>query len=78
MGSDGLESLGRRPLIGTNFSIYMEAESEDEANKLFNGLAEDGQISMPMSKAHWGDYFGMCTDKFGINWFINYSPDKKN
>lgn len=76
MGADGLESLGRKAIAGNNFSIYLQTESEEEINRLFDGLSKDGHIGMPVSKAHWGDYFGMCTDKFGITWFINYSPDK--
>ena len=28
---------------------------------------------MPMDDTFWGDYFGMCTDQFGINWMISYN-----
>ncbi len=74
MGADGLAAFGTKPIIGNNFSIYITAESQDEAYKIFHGLSAGGQIQMPISRAHWGDYFGMCTDKFGISWFVNYSP----
>ena len=26
---------------------------------------------MPLAKAPWGDTFGMCVDRFGINWLVN-------
>ena len=31
---------------------------------------------MPLEKATWGDTFGMCTDKFGMNWMVNISAQK--
>lgn len=74
MGADGLEAFGKKPVIGSNFSIYVNADTIEEAYNIFNGLADGGNIQMPISRAHWGDYFGMCTDKFGISWFVNHSP----
>jgi PhnB protein len=40
---------------------------------LFVALAEGGQVTMPMDVMFWGDYFGSCTDRFGIRWMINCS-----
>ena len=74
MGADGLEAFGMRPVGGNNFSIYVTAETQDESYSIFNGLSQGGIVQMPLSRAHWGDYFGMCIDKFGISWFVNYSP----
>ena len=62
-------------VFGNNFSLYIEADSRGEADRLFAGLSTEGRVTMPMSEAHWGDYFGMFTDKFGVNWLIN---DRKN
>ncbi|MEO5583247.1 MAG: VOC family protein, partial [Saprospiraceae bacterium] len=45
---------------------------EEEANKLFNGLSNGGQVMMPPEKMFWGAYFGMFTDKFGVQWMMNY------
>lgn len=78
MGSDGLECYGQKPVIGNNFSIYVEAESKDEADRIFNELSAKGRIKMPMTIAHWGDYFGMCSDRFGVNWLINYTLKSNN
>ncbi|HCO68296.1 MAG TPA: VOC family protein, partial [Dysgonomonas sp.] len=55
----------------------LEAENKEEADKLYSGLSQGGIILMPLAIAHWGDYFGMFTDKFGINWQINLSRDKE-
>jgi len=71
MGSDVPEAMG--PVAtGANFAISLSAESEAEATALFNKLSAGGQVTMPLDKAFWGDYFGMCTDKFGIQWMVSY------
>ena len=72
MGSDTSESCGQPTTIGNNFSISINTESEAEATELFNGLSEGGQVTMPLDKVFWGAYFGMLTDRFGINWMVNY------
>lgn len=62
---------------GNNFSISINAESKEEADRLFNGLAEGGKVTMPLSQAFWGDYFGMLEDKFGINWMMSFNDGNK-
>lgn len=74
MGSDTTESAGKMK-TGNNISLSLNAESKEEADKIFNALSSQGKITMPMGDTFWGAYFGMCTDKFDINWMINF--DKK-
>ncbi len=71
MGSDSLESTGNTN-FGNNVAVSIQADSEEEATKLFNGISEGGKIVVPLSKTFWNAYFGMCTDKFGINWMVNF------
>lgn len=71
MGSDRPAAMGPTT-IGNNYSISINAESEEEADKLFKGLSAGGQVIMPLEKAFWGAYFGMFTDKFGIQWMVNH------
>ncbi len=71
-GSDANEEYGGIPIIGNNISLSINAESEAEADKLFKALSAGGKITMPLEKTFWDAYFGMFTDKFGINWMINY------
>ncbi len=61
---------------GNNITISLNAESEEEATKLFNGLSAGGRVTMPLEKTFWGAYFGMFTDKFGINWMVNFDYPK--
>ncbi|NSL86141.1 VOC family protein [Chitinophaga sp. Mgbs1] len=71
MGSDSPAHMG--PVnAGNNFSIAISPDSEADADRIFNGLAAGGKITMPLDKAFWGAYFGMVTDKFGIAWMVNY------
>jgi PhnB protein len=72
MGSDSSEAFGHATVIGNNFSISVNAKSQSEADRLYNGLSAGGQKTMPMSKTFWGSYFGMLTDRFGIQWMLSY------
>lgn len=78
MASDGIEASGLQHIPGNNFSIAVGADSKEELKKLFNGMAEGGTVTMPLADTFWGAYFGMCTDKFGIQWLFNYDykPNK--
>ncbi|MET0759263.1 MAG: VOC family protein [Flavobacterium sp.] len=77
MGSDSSEAFGQVTTVGNNFSISIDAASKEEADKLFNGLSAGGKVTMPLSKTFWGAYFGMFTDKFEINWMVNYDENEK-
>ncbi len=59
---------------GNNFSISVNTSSKEKADNFFLQLSGGGQITMPIGMTFWGDYFGMCTDKFGINWMISFDP----
>lgn len=78
MATDALESMGHTITIGNNFQLSVAADSESEADKLFSGLSEGGKPTMPLQKTFWGSYFGMVTDKFGINWMVSYDYPKSN
>jgi len=71
MGSDSNQQSGDVKM-GNNMHISINAESREEADRLFNGLSTGGQTYMPMDKTFWGAYFGMFVDKFGIQWMVNF------
>lgn len=77
MGSDTGGEWAPDFKMGNNFSISINAETRDEANKLFNGLSNGGKVTMPLGKTFWGDLFGMFTDKFGINWMVGFDENPK-
>jgi len=75
MATDTIESMGQTLTEGNNFSISINAESREEADKLFGGLSNDGKVEMPLADAFWGDYFGMLQDKFGVRWMVSYDKN---
>ena len=67
MGSDG--ECGGKPNF-QGFSLSVDAKSEAEADKMFNALAEGGQVRLPMTKTFFSPRFGMVADKFGVGWMV--------
>jgi PhnB protein len=66
MATDALPSMGFKVNFGNNLYIYIDTESKEEADKIFKGLSEGGQIEMEMADQFWGDYFGSLVDKFSV------------
>lgn len=77
MANDVPESMGRVNENENRSKISISAESREEADKLFNGLSEGGQIEMPIDDSPWGSYFGMFRDKYGIEWTVDFDPKYK-
>jgi PhnB protein len=74
MGNDHLDFMGAFTK-GNNFSLSLHPDSDALADKFFANLSPGGTIIVPMSKAPWGDYFGMFIDKFGMKWMINHQSN---
>lgn len=70
-GSDSSAAFGANHIQGTNVSLSINAITVEEATRLFMGLSEGGNVTMPLNKTFWGAFFGMFTDKFGIHWQVN-------
>lgn len=77
MGTDVLESLGQRLVVGNNTHISIHPDSREEADRIFDALSAGGTIEMPMADQPWGDYYGSLKDKFGVQWMINHSYPKQ-
>jgi PhnB protein len=71
MAADTPQRMEYRP--GTNFSISLSGNHEAELTGYFNKLSNGGTVTMPLTKATWGDTFGMCIDPFGVLWMVNIS-----
>ena len=72
MATDALESMGHPLTVGNNFHILIDVKSKEEATKLYDALSSGGKIGTALSDTFWGAYFGSFTDKFGVQWMINY------
>ncbi|WP_433815288.1 VOC family protein [Flavobacterium johnsoniae] len=77
MGSDSHPRYGDVG-FGDNFSISINTESTEEADRIFNGLSAGGKVEMSMDNTFWGSYFGMFKDKFGINWMVSFDKNESN
>jgi uncharacterized glyoxalase superfamily protein PhnB/uncharacterized protein YndB with AHSA1/START domain len=73
MATDAPESMGLKVNAGNNMHINIEPETREETKRLFDGLSAGGNITMPLQDMFWGAYYGSCTDKYGINWMLNFS-----
>ncbi len=78
MGSDTGGDWAPKFVQGNNFSVSVTPESKKEADTIFKALSEGGKVTTPMQNTFWGAYFGMITDKFGINWMVNFQEQPQN
>jgi len=74
MGADTPDGMEYKE--GSNISISLSGDNEEELSDYFNKLAEGGTIAQPLTKAPWGDTFGMVSDKFGTFWMVNIAGPK--
>jgi PhnB protein len=69
MAADTPNSMPYQP--GNNISISLSGENEAELTAYYQKLSAGGAVVMPLEKAPWGDTFGMCKDRFGVDWMVN-------
>ena len=72
MATDAPKEMGFTLHQGNNMHICIEPETREEAKRIFDELSAGGNITMPLMDMFFGAYFGEFTDKFGINWMINF------
>jgi PhnB protein len=61
---------------GNDVWLSLECESIEEVETLYTALADGGREGMAPHDAFWGARFAMLTDRFGINWMLNYELPK--
>ena len=72
MGADAPPNYYKRP---QGLSVSLSPKKVADAERIFAGLAENGEIGMPLQQTFWAARFGMVTDRFGIPWMINCERD---
>ncbi len=73
MASDVPASRGESLHTGNNVYIMVTADTAEEAERLFGGLAAGGRIEMALQKTEWAEKYGICADKFGVQWMVAYT-----
>jgi len=76
MASDISEGMGMKLTQGNNVYLSLHPDTIEESERLFNELSRGGKIEMKFEKMFWGAYYGSLTDKFGVQWMINYQEKK--
>jgi PhnB protein len=71
MGTDAPPDMGFTVNFGNNSYIMLEPDTREETKRLFDKLADGGNIEQPLQDMFWGDYYGSLKDKFGVQWMFN-------
>jgi PhnB protein len=66
---------GHLETSGNNVQVAVQVDSGDQAERIFSKLSDGGDVTMPLGKTFFAEKFGMCTDKFGVRWMVNYAPN---
>ena len=66
MASDGCDDKSRFD----GFRLSLSLPTETDAQRAFAGLADGGEVQMPLTKTFWSPCFGMVTDRFGLGWMV--------
>lgn len=76
MATDVVNSWARKFQQGNQFAISLEVESIAEGERIFNALSKGGATDMPLMETEWAERYGCCTDKFGVQWMVNFTGGK--
>lgn len=72
MASDSTKSSEVEPQNNGAFHICIEADSREETEKIYRSLSEGGSVVMPLGKVDWAELAPMFTDRYGVQWILNY------
>jgi len=74
MGADIIDAT-RKNEAGRFYSLYVMVNSTEEADRVFNALAKNGRVKLPLAQQFWGSYYGICLDQFGVNWKVSFANE---
>ena len=67
----GVDAPPERYQKPQGFSVALNLTDTAEAERIYQALAEDGTVQMPLQETFWAPRFGALTDRFGTPWMIN-------
>ncbi len=76
IGNDVPEFMGKVSENENRSKIHLDADSKEDAERIFNGLSAGGQVEGPIDESPWGTYAGMFRDRYGIEWIVEFNPNK--
>jgi PhnB protein len=72
MGADTPPGMDLTP--GDNITVCLSGDEADVLRGYWEKLSAGGSVTVPLEKQMWGDEYGACMDRFGINWMVNITP----
>jgi PhnB protein len=67
-GADALPGQYEKP---RGFQVLLSIDDPVDAERIFQALAENGTVQMPLQSTFWAVRFGVLVDQFGVPWEIN-------
>jgi PhnB protein len=74
MLADSVDKLPEKNKHGV--TLLIDCDSEEEANRLYDGLREEGNVLMELQDMFWGAKYGKVKDKFGFTWDLNFEKER--
>ena len=71
MGSDQPRGTAAKSASKSDFAVSFNGDTREHCDDVFAKLSAGGEVMMPQQDTFWGDYFGMCRDRFGIHWMVS-------
>ncbi|WP_216647577.1 VOC family protein [Bacillus sp. THAF10] len=68
---------GQTVEVGSNVSLMLEMESEEQIDTLYAKLSENGKVLMELQDTFWNAKFGSVQDQFGVKWDLNYTKPQQ-
>lgn len=74
----GMDMMQDKAIIGDNVGMSLNCESEEQLQDFFSKISEGGEVFMAPEMQFWGGVFGVVTDKYGVEWMMNYQKEVAN
>lgn len=58
----------------TGIAVSYTATDLGDGQRVFEALADGGEVQMPFSPTFWSPGFGACVDRFGVSWMVDTAP----
>lgn len=69
--SDSFMEAGR--IGSTTITLHVEFDSEEKLRDVYDALAKEGSVNMPLDETFWGSLYANVVDKYGTAWGLEFS-----
>ncbi|WP_044640438.1 VOC family protein [Risungbinella massiliensis] len=63
---------------GSTISLTLNCDTNEEIERIYNNLSENGKIMMPLQDTFWDSKYAVLEDKYGITWQQNHHKNTTN